>query len=111
MVKEADGAFSGDDVLEGVTAVASVKLAEIQFEGQTKAKLGSTEAQGAVASVFGEAFGTFLEENPDQAKASLDLIIKNTYRTLMTRGMKGCFIYCVDKETSDYFKQQLLSNS
>jgi len=46
-----------------------VKLREIQFEGQTKAKLGSTEAQGAVASVFGEAFSAFLEENPDDAKA------------------------------------------
>ncbi|MEI6022444.1 MAG: DNA topoisomerase subunit B [bacterium] len=75
LVKEADGAFSGDDVLEGVTAVVSVKLAEIQFEGQTKAKLGSTEAQGAVASVFGDAFGTFLEENPDQAKAIIMKVV------------------------------------
>lgn len=69
IVKEADGAFSGDDVLEGLTVVVSVKLAEIQFEGQTKGKLGSTEAQGATATVFGEAFGTFLEEHPDEAKA------------------------------------------
>jgi DNA gyrase subunit B len=75
LVKEADGAFSGDDVLEGVTVVVSVKLAEIQFEGQTKAKLGSTEAQGAVASVFGDAFGTFLEENPDQAKAIIMKVV------------------------------------
>ncbi len=69
LIKEADGGFTGDDVLEGLTVVISVKLAEIQFEGQTKAKLGSTEAQGATASVFGEAFGTFLEEHPDEAKA------------------------------------------
>ncbi len=69
LVKEADGAFSGDDVLEGITAVVSVKLPEIQFEGQTKSKLGSTEAQGAVATAFGEAFGLFLEEHPDEAKA------------------------------------------
>jgi DNA gyrase subunit B len=69
LVKEIDGAFSGDDVLEGITAVVSVKLAEIQFEGQTKAKLGSTEAQGATATAFGDAFGTFLEEHPDEAKA------------------------------------------
>ncbi len=46
LVKEQDGAFSGDDVLEGLTVVVSVKLPEIQFEGQTKAKLGSMEAQG-----------------------------------------------------------------
>ncbi len=51
-----------------MTAVVSVKLREIQFEGQTKAKLGSVEAQGAVATVFGEAFSAFLEENPDDAK-------------------------------------------
>lgn len=69
LVKEADGAFSGDDVLEGLTAVVSVKLAEIQFEGQTKAKLGSTEAQGATATAFGDAFSVFLEEHPDEAKA------------------------------------------
>ena len=71
LIKEADGALSGDDVLEGLTVVVSVKLAEIQFEGQTKAKLGSTEAQGATTTVFGEAFSTFLEEHPDEAKAMI----------------------------------------
>ncbi|MEI6659987.1 MAG: DNA topoisomerase subunit B [bacterium] len=72
MIKEADGGFTGDDVLEGLMAVISVKLREIQFEGQTKAKLGSTEAQGAVTTAFGDAFTTFLEENPDQAKAIIN---------------------------------------
>ena len=72
LIKEADGGFTGDDVLEGLMAVVSVKLREIQFEGQTKAKLGSTEAQGAVATVFGEAFATFLEENPDEAKSMIN---------------------------------------
>lgn len=61
--------FTGDDVLEGITAVVSVKLREIQFEGQTKGKLGSVEARGAVETVFAEAFNEFLEENPDDAKA------------------------------------------
>ena len=69
MMKESEGGFTGDDVLEGLTCVISVKLREIQFEGQTKAKLGSMEAQGAVGTVFGEAFASFLEENPDEAKA------------------------------------------
>ncbi len=69
MMKESEGGFTGDDVLEGLTCVISVKLPEIQFEGQTKAKLGSMEAQGAVATVFGEAFAAYLEENPDEAKA------------------------------------------
>ncbi|MCC6323374.1 type IIA DNA topoisomerase subunit B [Candidatus Nomurabacteria bacterium] len=69
LIKEADGGFTGDDVLEGLMAVVSVKLREIQFEGQTKGKLGSTEAQGAVATAFGDAFTSFLEENPDEAKS------------------------------------------
>ena len=68
LIKEADGAFTGEDVLEGLVASISVKLREIQFEGQTKAKLGSMEAQGAVATVFGESFEAFLEEHPDEAK-------------------------------------------
>ena len=72
MMKEAEGGFTGDDVLEGLTAVVSVKLPEIQFEGQTKAKLGSVEAQSAVATVFGEAFANFLEENPDDAKSIIN---------------------------------------
>lgn len=72
MMKESEGGFTGDDVLEGLTAVISVKLGEIQFEGQTKSKLGSMEAQGATATVFGEAFASFLEENPDDAKAIIN---------------------------------------
>jgi len=72
MMKESEGGFTGEDVLEGLTAAISVKLREIQFEGQTKAKLGSMEAQGAVATVFGEAFNNFLEENPDEAKAIIN---------------------------------------
>lgn len=61
--------FTGDDVLEGLTAVVSVKLREIQFEGQTKGKLGSVEARGATETVFGEAFAQFLEEHPDDMRA------------------------------------------
>jgi len=75
ILKEAEGGFTGEDVLEGLVAVISVKLREIQFEGQTKAKLGSMEAQGAVATVFGEAFGNFLEENPDAAKGIMNKAI------------------------------------
>lgn len=74
LIKEADGVFTGDDVLEGLTAVVSIKMPEIQFEGQTKSKLGSTEARGAVESVFGEAFNEFLEENPDDAKAIINKV-------------------------------------
>ncbi len=69
IAKDSEENFTGDDVLEGLTAVVSVKLQEIQFEGQTKSKLGSVEARGAVETAFAEAFGVFLEENPDDAKA------------------------------------------
>lgn len=75
LAKDGEDNFTGDDVLEGLTAVISVKLREIQFEGQTKAKLGSVEAQGAVATVFGEAFSAFLEENPEDARAMISKVI------------------------------------
>lgn len=75
LAKEADGAFTGDDVREGLTAVISVKLRDPQFEGQTKAKLGSMEAQSATQTIFTETFSMFLEENPDDAK---DIISKVT---------------------------------
>ncbi len=74
-VKDKDTGFTGDDVLEGITAVVSVKMPEIQFEGQTKSKLGSVEARSAVESVFGDAFNEFLEENPDDAKAIINKVV------------------------------------
>ena len=75
ILKESEENFTGDDALEGITAVVSVKMPEIQFEGQTKAKLGSVEARSAVESVFGEAFGMFLEENPDDARAIVNKVL------------------------------------
>ena len=74
-VKDKDAGFTGDDVLEGITAVVSVKMPEIQFEGQTKAKLGSVEARSAVETVFGDAFNEYLEENPNDAKAIINKVI------------------------------------
>ncbi|KKW12435.1 MAG: gyrase subunit B protein [Parcubacteria group bacterium GW2011_GWA2_49_9] len=74
-IKESEENFTGEDVLEGLTVVISVKLREIQFEGQTKSKLGSMEAQSTVATVFGEAFSAFLEENPDDARAMVNKVI------------------------------------
>ncbi len=75
MGKEAEEGFTGDDVREGLTAVISIKMPEIQFEGQTKAKLGSVEARGATESVFGAAFGMFLEEHPEDAKAIISKVV------------------------------------
>ncbi|MFC1729775.1 type IIA DNA topoisomerase subunit B [candidate division KSB1 bacterium] len=67
--------FTGDDVLEGITAVVSIKMPEIQFEGQTKGKLGSVEARGAVESVFSESFNAFLEEHPEDAKGIISKVV------------------------------------
>lgn len=75
ILKESEENFTGDDVLEGITAVISVKMPEIQFEGQTKAKLGSVEARGAVETVFGAALSSFFEENPDDAKAIVNKVL------------------------------------
>jgi DNA gyrase subunit B len=69
VLNEKEGGFTGEDVLEGLTAVISIKMPEIQFEGQTKDKLGSPEARGAVETVFSAAFSNFLEENPDEARS------------------------------------------
>ena len=67
-----DESLSGEDVREGLTAIVSVKLAEPQFEGQTKGKLGNAEVAGAVQTVVNEALGAFLEENPQTAKRIID---------------------------------------
>jgi len=75
LIKEKDENFTSDDVREGITSVVSVKLREIQFEGQTKGKLGSVEARGAVEKVFGEAFSEFLEEHPDDAKSIINKVV------------------------------------
>lgn len=75
ILKESDENFTGDDVLEGITAVVSVKMPEIQFEGQTKGKLGSVEAQGAVNTVFSTALASFLEENPDDGRAIVNKVL------------------------------------
>ena len=69
LIKDKEDNFTGDDVLEGLTAVVSVKMREIQFEGQTKGKHGRIEARAAVDAVFSESLGIFLEEHPDDAKA------------------------------------------
>ena len=68
LLKDADPNFSGDDTREGLTAIVSIKHPDPQFESQTKVKLMNPEAQTYVTQVVGEAFSTFLEENPQAAK-------------------------------------------
>lgn len=66
--KESDENLSGDDVREGITAIVSIKHPDPQFEGQTKTKLGNSEARTITDSAFSEMFSTFLVENPDTAR-------------------------------------------
>lgn len=67
--------ISGDDFREGLTAVVSIKVAEPQFEGQTKTKLGNNEVMGAVDQAVGEALGYYLEEHPKEAKVIVEKVI------------------------------------
>jgi DNA gyrase subunit B len=75
LLEKAKVEISGDDFREGLTAVISVKVAEPQFEGQTKTKLGNSEAMGAVDIAVGEALQNFLEENPKEAKLIVSKVI------------------------------------
>lgn len=72
LLKENEAALSGDDIREGLTAIISVKIEEPQFEGQTKQKLGNSEARGAVDAVVSEQLTYFLELNPAVAKIICD---------------------------------------
>ena len=72
ILKEKDSNLQGEDIREGITAVVSVKVKEPQFEGQTKTKLGNSEVTGVVQSMVNDALATFLEENPQVAKAVLE---------------------------------------
>jgi len=115
LVKEDDPNLTGDDVREGLTAIISVKLAEPQFEGQTKARLGNLEVKSLVESVVGEGLSLYLEEHPDDAKRILekcltaakgreaarkarDLIIKKS--SLDTGTLPGKLADCSEKEPS-----------
>lgn len=69
ILKDSDPALTGDDIREGLTAIISIKIEEPQFEGQTKQKLGNSEARGAVDSVVSEKLTYFLEQNPAIAKS------------------------------------------
>lgn len=72
IIKEKDDNLSGDDVREGITAIVSIKLKNPQFEGQTKAKLGSSEMRGIVDSFLTDNWGAYLEENPKVAKSLIE---------------------------------------
>ncbi len=114
-LKEDEPNLGGEDVREGLTAIISVKLAEPQFEGQTKAKLGNLEVKSAVESAVGEGLSLYLEEHPDEGKRIIgkcltiakareaarkarDLIIKKS--SLDTATLPGKLADCSEKEPS-----------
>ncbi|MBA7466096.1 DNA gyrase subunit B [subsurface metagenome] len=114
-LKEDEPNLVGDDVREGLTAIISVKLAEPQFEGQTKTKLGNPEIKGVVESAVGEGLSLYLEEHPDDAKRIIekcltaakareaarkarDLIIRKN--SLDTGTLPGKLADCSEKEPS-----------
>ena len=68
LLKESDANLTGEDIREGLTAIVSIKIEEPQFEGQTKQKLGNSEARGAVDNIVSEQLTYFLEQNPQVAK-------------------------------------------
>ena len=112
LVKENDPALTGEDIREGMTAIVSIKIPEPQFEGQTKQKLGNSEARGAVESIAGEQIMIFLEQNPaigkmivekallaqrarDAARKARDLTRRKTALEYMN--LQGKLADCSDK--------------
>ena len=72
LLKDNEPNLTGEDIREGLTAIISVKIEDPQFEGQTKQKLGNSEARGAVDSVVSEQLQIFLEQNPQVAKVTVE---------------------------------------
>jgi DNA gyrase subunit B len=115
LLKEDDPNLSGDDVREGLTAIISVRLAEPQFEGQTKAKLGNPEIKGIVETTVDEGLGLYFEEHPDDlkrvieksllaarareaARKARDLIIKKN--SLLSGTLPGQLADCSERDPS-----------
>lgn len=91
-LKEKDGALSSEDVLEGLTAVVSVKLPNPQFEGQTKAKLGNAEVRGIVSGVVSAGLAEFLETHPDDGKAILEKCLLTARARIAARAAKDAVL-------------------
>mgnify|MGYP000376292659 CR=1 FL=1 len=78
LLKDSEPNLSGEDIREGLTAIISVKIQDPQFEGQTKQKLGNSEARGAVDSVLSTQLEIFLEQNPQVAKVVIEKFCSGT---------------------------------
>ena len=77
LVSEKEDNFTGDDALEGLTAVISVRIPNPQFEGQTKTKLGNSEVEGIVSSIVNDSLSAYFEENPSVANKAIEKAIKD----------------------------------
>lgn len=92
LIREKEGSLTSDDLREGLTAVVSVKLANPQFEGQTKDKLNNIEVRGAVSSVMSEAFSEYLETHPSDAKAIIDKCLLTVRARIAARAAKDAVL-------------------
>jgi DNA gyrase subunit B len=92
LIKEKEGSFTSDDLREGLTAVISVKLANPQFEGQTKAKLGNAEVRGIVMAIVAEGLQEYLETHPQDAKAILEKCLLTVRARIAARAAKDAVI-------------------
>ena len=88
LFKKGDDSLSGDDVREGLTAVVSVKLREPQFEGQTKARLGTPEARSSVEIIVGDALRDFMETHPNDARAIIERTLLSARARLAAKAAK-----------------------
>ncbi len=92
LIKEKEGSLTSDDLKEGLTAVVSVKLANPQFEGQTKDKLNNIEVRGAVSSVVSEALAEYLETHPSDAKAIVEKCLLTVRARIAARAAKDAVL-------------------
>ncbi len=92
LIKEKEGAITSDDLREGLTAVISVKLANPQFEGQTKDKLNNNEVRGAVSQVVAEGLNEFLETHPADAKAIIEKCLLTVRARVAARAAKDAVL-------------------
>ncbi|MEA3463606.1 MAG: DNA topoisomerase (ATP-hydrolyzing) subunit B [Patescibacteria group bacterium] len=92
ILKEKEENLTGEDVREGLTAIISVKLANPQFEGQTKGKLGNPEMKTYVEQIFGEAFAIFLEEHPKEAEAIIGKCVLSAQARIAARTARATIL-------------------
>ena len=92
LIKEKEGAFTSEDLSEGLTAVVSVKLANPQFEGQTKDKLNNIEVRGAVSQVTAEGLNEFLQTHPADAKAMIEKCLLTVRARIAARAAKDAVL-------------------